>query len=155
MANNTKNVRLYDCLEKGDEGIIEGFCINYFEECEYNRDYTIEGVCPDGNIKLFCGYFKGEYGIIEVEIIGLYPNELEKIQEILIPSIEENMLKVPKRWGRDRFNYEISGNRIEFRFYACKTSEKGEKIELIESVNELKSALETLERYLKLNLVVQ
>ena len=155
VANSTKKIRLYDCLEKGDEDIIEGFCINYFEDCEYNRDYTIEGVCPDGNIKLFCGYFKGEYGIIEIEIIGLYPTELENIKENLIPGLEERLLKVPKRWGRDRFNYEIATNRIEFRFYACKKSEKGEKSELIESIDELKPSLEFLERFLRNNIVVQ
>lgn len=155
MADNTKHVRLYDCLEKGDDSIIVGFCISYFEDCEYSNDYTIEGVCPDGNMKLFCGYFKGEYGIIVIEIIGLYPNEIEKINEILIPNLEERMIKVPKRWGRERFNYEISGSRIVLRFYACKTSEKGEKVELIKSINELKPSLEFLERYMKLNLVVQ
>ena len=155
MANNTKHVRLYECLEKEEDGIIEGLCVNYFEDCEYNREYTIESVCPDGNIKLFCGYFKGEYGIIEIEIIGLYPTEIEKINEYLIPNLEERMLKVPKRWGRERFNYEITGNRIVLRFYACKTSEKGEKEELIHSISELRPSLEFLEKYMRFNIVVQ
>jgi hypothetical protein len=153
VANRTKHINLEECLEHGNGKVIEGFCLEYFQNCEFVQDYTIENICADGNIKLFCGYFKGEYGIIEIEVVGLYPKEIEEISTTLISEIQVQMLKVPKRWGRERFNYEIAGNRITLRFYACKKSDSGEKEEILGSLDELYPALETLENYLQTRII--
>jgi hypothetical protein len=144
----SQKLDLEECLLDGNASVITEFCYNYFKKCDFSTDYKIETVCQNGLTKLFCGYFKGQYGIIEVEIIGLYPNEVDDIEENLIAVIEEKIRSIPKKRGLQNFNYEIRTNRIELRFYACEAEACEERDGILESLENLSPALEFLADYL-------
>ena len=145
----SQKVNLEECLVEGDTGVITKFCIGYFQNCDFSTEYKIEVVCQNGLTKLFCGYFKNQYGIIEVEILGLYPNEIEDIEENLISVIEEKIRSIPKKRGLQNFNSEIGTNRVELRFYACKAESCDEKESILKSLEELSPALEFLADYIR------
>jgi hypothetical protein len=145
----SQKVSLEECLVDGDTSVITKFCVDYFQNCDFSTDYKIEVVCQNGLTKLFCGYFKNQYGIIEVEIVGLYPNEIEDIEENLIAIIDEKIRSVPKKRGLRNFNYEIGSNRVELRFYACESEDCEEKEGILQSLEELSPALEFLADYLR------
>ncbi|MCG3220481.1 MAG: hypothetical protein H7641_03790 [Candidatus Heimdallarchaeota archaeon] len=145
----SQKVSLEECLVDGDTGVITKFCVDYFKNCDFTTDYKIEAVCQNGLAKLFCGYFKGQYGIVAVEIIGLYPNEVEDIENDLILVIEEKIRSIPRKKGLQNFNYEIGTNRVVLRFYACETEVCDEKEGILQSLEKLSPALEFLADYLR------
>ncbi|MFW9852671.1 MAG: hypothetical protein ACFFDS_07000, partial [Candidatus Thorarchaeota archaeon] len=100
-----RKVNLENNLVEGDTSIIEEFCFEYFQNCEFTSDYKIEAVCPDGLLKLFCGYFKGKYGIIEIDLVGLYPGEIEEIEYSVIAVLQDRLRTLPKKKGLENFNY--------------------------------------------------
>ncbi len=145
----SQKVSLEECLVEGDTNVITKFCVDYFQSCDFSSEYKIEAVCQSGLTKLFCGYFKNQYGIIEVEILGLYPNEIEDIEENLISVIDEKIRNIPKKRGLQNFNSEIGANRVELRFYACEAESCEEKEGILESLEELSPALEFLADYIR------
>ncbi|NPD87403.1 MAG: hypothetical protein HGN29_01685 [Asgard group archaeon] len=145
----SQKINLEECLVDGDTGVITKFCYDYFKNCDYTTEYKIEAVCQNGLTRLFCGYFKGQYGIVEVEIIGLYPNEIEDIEKDLIAVIEEKIRTIPRKRGLQNFNYEIGGNRVVLRLYACVSEVCEDKESVLQSLKELSPALEFLADYLQ------
>ena len=144
----SQRINLEECLLERNTNVITEFCLEYFKKCDFSTDYKIEAVCQDGLTKLFCGYFKGQYGIIEVEIVGLYPNEVEDIEQDLIAVIEEKIRSIPRKKGLQNFNYDIRSSRVGLRFYACKAEACEERESIIKSLEELSPALEFLADYL-------
>ena len=148
--SETRKVNLENSLVEGDTKIIEEFCLEYFQNCEFSSDYKIEAVCTEGLLKLFCGYFRGRYGIIEIELVGLYPGEIEEIQNSLITVLQDRLRAVPKRNGLENFNYEISQGRVVLRFYASESGEcDEERDDILNALKELTPALEFLADFLK------
>ncbi|MBY9001613.1 MAG: hypothetical protein KGD64_11895 [Candidatus Heimdallarchaeota archaeon] len=151
MTAAVKKTNLESCLVHEGVEIIEDFCIDYFKNCDFSSDYKLDAVCSAGLVKLFCGYFKGSYGIIEIEMVGLYPGEVDDIHQNLIGILQEKVNSIPRRKGLELFNYDISEGRVVLRFYACKSN--GEKYteneDVIRSVYQLSPALEFIADYLK------
>ena len=145
----SQKINLEECLVDGDTSVIIKFCNDYFQNCDFSTDYKIESVCQSGLTKLFCGYFKNQYGIVEVEIVGLYPNEIEDIEGDLISVLEEKLRTIPKKRGLQNFNNEVSTNRVVLRFYASVSEDLEEKESIIQSLEELSPALEFLADYLR------
>ncbi len=150
MPNAVRKVNLESCLVEDGVHAIEDLCIDYFKKCDFGADYKIDAVCTSGLVKLFCGYFKGKYGIIEIEGVGLYPGELEDIQNNLIGTLQEKVKAIPRQQGLELFNFEISPGRVVLRFYACRTNRKrfSEGEDIIRSVYQIAPALEFVANYL-------
>ena len=145
----SQKVNLEECLVEGDTNVITKFCIDYFQNCDFSTDYKIEAVCQSGLTKLFCGYFKNQYGIIEIEIVGLYPNEIDDIEENLILIIDEKIRNIPKKRGLQNFNFEVGSNRVVLRFYACEVEDCDEKEGILDSLKDLSPALEFVADYIR------
>ena len=151
MTDAVKKKNLESCLVTDGVEIIEDFCIDYFKKCDFSADYKLDAVCSSGLVKLFCGYFKGSYGIIEIEMVGLYPGEVEDILQNLISMLQEKVKAIPRKKGLELFNYDISEGRVVLRFYACETNRERytENEDIIRSVYQLGPALEFIADYLK------
>ncbi|MHA1259442.1 MAG: hypothetical protein ACTSSG_00400 [Candidatus Heimdallarchaeaceae archaeon] len=154
MKKPTK-VNLQDSLIEGDSKCLERFCREYFEKCDFSSEYKIEAVCSEGLMKLFCGYFKNQYGIIEIEIVGLYPAEIEEIESSLIAVMQEKMRDLPKRRGFGYFNYEISQGRVMLRLYAPEKGCCPEREDILKSIEDLSPALEFLNDFLRMRKISQ
>jgi hypothetical protein len=149
FVSKSGKVNLEERLVEGDDKVIEKYCLDYFQNCDFSSEYKIEAVCTDGLLKLFCGYFRGKYGIIEIELVGLYPAEIEEIQNNVIVVIQERLSKIPKKMGLNNFNYVISEGRIVLRFYACESGECEEREEILKTMNDFSPALEFLAEFLR------
>ena len=150
MPNTGRKMNLESCLVEYGVHAIEDLCINYFKKCDFTADYKLDEVCSSGLVKLFCGYFKGKYGIIEIEGVGLYPGELEDIQNNLIGTLQEKVKSIPRQQGLELFNFETSPGRVVLRFYACRTNRERftEEDDIIRSVYQIAPALEFVANYL-------
>jgi len=150
MPNAGRKLNLESCLVEDGVHAIEDLCIDYFKKCDFTADYKIDEVCSSGLMKLFCGYFKGKYGIIEIECVGLYPGELEDIHNNLIGTLQEKVKSIPRQQGLELFNFEITPGRVVLRFYACKSNRDrfSEGDDVIRSVYQLAPALEFVANYL-------
>jgi len=150
MPNAVQKINLESCLVKDGIYAIEDLCIEYFKQCDFSADYKLDEVCSAGLVKLFCGYFKDKYGIIVIESVGLYPGELEDIQNNLIGTLQEKVKSIPRQQGLEIFNFEISSGRVVLRFYACKSNREKftEGEDIIRSVYQLAPALEFIANYL-------
>jgi len=150
MPNAVRKVNLESCLVEDGIYAIEDLCIDYFKKCDFSSDYKLDDVCTAGLVKLFCGYFKGKYGIIEIEGVGLYPGELEDIQNNLIGTLQEKVKSIPRQQGLEIFNFETSTGRVVLRFYACRSNREkfSEREDIIRSVYQLAPALEFVANYL-------
>jgi len=140
---------LESCIEAGQTNAIKKFCFEYIDNCDFSSSYQIDEVCTKGNIKLYCGYFQGVYGLIIIEILGLYPKEIEHIESNLIPGIRERIQNLPRKRGMDNFNYETTANGIVIRFYVVVSGDRPVKEELVKLVNDLAPALEFLTKYIE------
>ncbi len=149
MSQNVNSENLESCIESGQSNCIRDFCLEYIDNCDFSSSYQIDEVCTKGNTKLFCGYFKGVYGLIEIENIGLYPIEVEHIESHLIPGIRERIQHLPRRKGMDNFNYETTANGIVIRFYVIVSGDRPIKEELVKLVDDLSPALEFLTKYIE------
>lgn len=150
MPNAGRKVNLESRLVEDGIYAIEDLCIDYFKKCDFSTDYKLDAVCSSGLMKLFCGYFKGKYGIIEIEVVGLYPGELEDIQNNLIVTLQEKVKSIPRQQGLEIFNFEISTGRVVLRFYACRSNREKftEGEDIVRSVYQLAPALEFIANYL-------
>lgn len=93
--------------------------------------------------------FRGVYGLIIIEILGLYPTVIEHIESNLIPGIRERIQNLPRKRGMDNFNYETTANGIIIRFYVVVSGDKPVKEELVKLVDDLSPALEFLTKYIE------
>ena len=149
MSQPIHSKNLESCIEAGQTDVIKKFILEYIDNCDFSGSYQIDEVCIKGNTKLFCGYFKGVYGLIEIENTGLYPKEIEHIESILIPGIRERIQNLPRKKGMDNFNYETSAYGILIRFYVVVNGDKPVKEELVKLVDDLSPALEFLTKYIE------
>lgn len=149
LVSESGKINLEDRLVEGDDKVIEKYCLDYFRDCDFSSEYKIEAVCSDGLLKLFCGYFRGKYGIIEIELVGLYPAEIEEIQNNVISVLQERLGKIPRKMGLNNFNYAISEGRIVLRFYACESGECEEREDILKTLNDFSPALEFLADFLR------
>lgn len=149
MSQQITSKNLESCIEEGQANCIRNFCLEYIDNCDFSNSYQIDDVCTKGNTKLFCGYFKGVYGLIEIENVGLYPKEIEHIESNLIPGIRERIQNLPRKKGMDNFNYETTASGIVIRFYVVVSGDRPIKEELVKLVDDLSSALEFLTKYIE------
>lgn len=149
MSQNVNSKNLESCIEAGQTNCIRDFCLEYIDNCNFSSNYQIDEVCTKGNTKLFCGYFKGVYGLIEIQNTGLYPKEIEHIESNLIPGIRERIQNLPRKKGMDNFNYETTAYGVLIRFYVVVSGNRPVKEELVKLVDDLSPALVFLTKYIE------
>ena len=141
---------LEHCVQHGDSKVIIDLVTKYFENKKLSASYIIEPVCTEGLSRLYCGYFRGAYGLIEIERVGLYPAEIEDIENKLLPVIQTKITNVPRVRGALPFAFEKTASSVILRFYAKVSDEEQAKENIIEIVNnELAPVLELVARFLK------
>ena len=146
MSTQLRNLKY--CLVHGGEYIIVQRVIEFFKDCKFKRDYEMGDVCPEGLIRLYCGYFKGKYVIIEIELARLYPKELEEIERHLLPKIHKAAIELPKVQNKMPFTYDIIGTIVVLRFYVpCEDSDNTQVISKIQEY--LSPALRIVAKFLK------
>lgn len=148
--SNKNSTNLEQCVTQGDENALIDLVYKYFGSRELKDSYIIEPVCPEGLSRLYCGYFKGQYGLIEIELVGLYPAELEEIENKLFPNIQAKIAGVPRVRGSLPFSFETTDNSAILRFYAKVSDPENPNKDIISVVsNELAPALILVTRFLK------
>ena len=148
MVATKERLDLEECLIHRGSKALEELIVDYFSRCEISTEYKIDVVCASGLMKLFCGFFKGYYGIIEIEIVGLYPNEIAEIEQNLMATLHEKLSMIPKRKGINNYNYEASSNRVIIRLYATESGECEEKEDILKRVRELSPAINFIAEFL-------
>jgi len=146
MSSQLRNLEY--CLAHGGEDVIIQRVTDFFENCRFKRDYEMGDVCPEGLIRLYCGYFKERYTIIEIELARLYPKEVEEIERKLIPKLQESVIELPKIQNKMPFTYDLFGNTVVLRFYAPYNDTDSKKV--AQTIKDyLSPALITLGKFLK------